>query len=245
MRVVSTRVLPGARAGEDQQRAVHVLHRLPLRGIEGVLELGRRSVDHAACAASGMRIRKLAPFSVGSSVRTPRWASSTTRRESARPMPQPPRLVVIPGSNSVRRISRGDARAVVHHPDLAHALLRSHSQNNRAARPCSASIAFFTSASSAHSSRTASPTTIGPMPRRFELELDRIGPLGKPRPEVARHPVGQGAERRPAPAWPGCRCARSAAPRGPAARRRPPGARPDRRAGSGGSGPARSTPGGW
>ena len=78
------------RAGQDQDRSVHVVHGLLLGRIERALELGRRGIDHAADCASGIRITKLAPLSVGSSVRVPRCASSTTRRASARPMPQPP-----------------------------------------------------------------------------------------------------------------------------------------------------------
>ena len=35
MRAVSTRVLPGSRAGQHEQRAFAVLHRFTLRGIQG------------------------------------------------------------------------------------------------------------------------------------------------------------------------------------------------------------------
>ena len=41
MRLVMTRVLPGAGAGEDQQRSVGVQDRFALFGIEGVEELHR------------------------------------------------------------------------------------------------------------------------------------------------------------------------------------------------------------
>ena len=89
--------LPRAGAGQYQQRAVHVLDRLTLRRVERVLQLRSRGVDHAACAANGMRITKLAPLSVCSNANVPRCASSTTRRDRASPIPQPPCLLLMPG----------------------------------------------------------------------------------------------------------------------------------------------------
>src|SRR3954454_11073464 len=97
--------LARARPRQDQQRPFDMLDRFPLRRVQRGLQFRRRSLDHVSRPASGTRIAKQVPRSTGSSINTPPCASSTTRRESASPIPQPPRLVVIPGSNNVRRSS--------------------------------------------------------------------------------------------------------------------------------------------
>src|SRR5918995_5665344 len=98
--------LARARSCQHQKRAMNVLDRLPLCGIQRVFQPGL-GVDHVMRAASGMRITKQVPPSVGSNISAPPCASSTTRRDKASPIPQPPRLVVVPGSNRVRRSSFG------------------------------------------------------------------------------------------------------------------------------------------
>ena len=110
-------------------------------------------------------------------------------------MPQPPRLVVMPGSKRVAADLLGDAGPIVDHPDLAPCLRSAPTRRIIVPlRPCSASIAFFTSDSSAHSSSTGSPSTVGPIARRLQPELDRVGAARQPRPEVAADAVGQRAE---------------------------------------------------
>src|ERR671910_494954 len=98
--------LARARSCKHEERAVNVLDGLALCGIQCVLQAVLR-VNHVAGAASGMRITKQVPLSVGSNISAPPCASSTTRRDKASPIPQPPRLVVVPGSTRVRRSSFG------------------------------------------------------------------------------------------------------------------------------------------
>ena len=62
------------------------------------------------------------------------------------------------------------------------------------AAPCSASIAFFTNDSSAHSSSTGSPSTVGPAPAASTLSSIGLACSRQPGPEIAGHPVGQRAE---------------------------------------------------
>ena len=57
--------------------------------------------------------------------------------------------------------------------------------------PCSASIAFFTNDSSAHSSSTASPRTVGPGTGCFHAEVDHVGMPGQPGSVVPGDPVRQ------------------------------------------------------
>ena len=124
--------LARAGAGQHQQRPVHVLDRLPLGRIERVLQTRSRRIDHAVRAGQRNAHQETGSRSVGSRIIAPPWASSTTRRESASPMPQPPRLVVMPGSNRVRRMLLGHPRSVVDHPDRTHPVHRADPQDNRA-----------------------------------------------------------------------------------------------------------------
>ena len=100
--------LPRARAREHEQRAVDVLHRLPLRRVERVAPARAPEVSimwrapPAECESRNRLPSRSAPAPARRRGR-PRRRGAT----SARPMPQPPRLVVMPGSNRVRRISRG------------------------------------------------------------------------------------------------------------------------------------------
>src|ERR671920_779764 len=59
--------LARARSCQHQKRTMNVLDRLPLSGIQRVLQV-RLRVDHVVRAASGMRITKQVPFSVGSNI---------------------------------------------------------------------------------------------------------------------------------------------------------------------------------
>ena len=61
-------------------------------------------------------------------------------------------------------------------------------------RPCSASIAFFTNDSSAHSSSTGSPRTVGPAPGASSRSSMVLARRGQPGPVVAGDPVGQRTE---------------------------------------------------
>ena len=182
------------RAGEHQHGTVHVLHRLLLGGIEGVRQLGRRRVDHPVGRSSGMRIRKQAPFSVAPApacrgVR-PRPRAATARGRC----PSHPRLVVMPGSKRVRRISLGTPGPVVHDPDLAHAFIGSDSQDNRPATSLQRVDRVLHQRLQRPLQQHGIADHSGAGARRFQLELDRIRPLRQARAEVAAHSVRQRAE---------------------------------------------------
>ena len=96
----------------------------------------------------------------------------------------------------------------------------------RPPRPASASTAFLTSASSAHSSSSASPRTTGA--RALGARPRCVTWCGERRqagPEVRRVPVRQVGEVHAGRGAAAGRCARSAAPPARAARSRPPGVR--------------------
>ena len=212
--------LARARAGEHQHRPVDVLHRLPLRGVEG----GTRSVSGVSImrptSASGTRIKKQAPLSVGSSTSAPPWASSTTRRERASPMPQPPRLVVNAGLEQGAADLLGNAGPVVDHPHLAHPVLGADPQDNRAA----ASLQRVDRVLHQRFQRPLQQHRIAlhhrAHARRLQPQLDRVGPARQAGPEVVGHPVGQRPEPDRLAAGRDCRSARTAGPPARAARRR-------------------------
>ena len=104
------------------------------------------------------------------------------RRASARPIPHPPGLVEIPGSNRLARTSgatpgpssQTEIRAVRGTASTVTSILPP--------RPESASMAFLMTASSAHSTSTGSPSAVGPGPVARSASatgLARVGSRGR------------------------------------------------------------------
>src|SRR5207249_3349341 len=98
----------------------------------------------------------------------------------APPPPRPPGLVLTPGSNGWARTaaaipgpsSRTETRAA------ARSLPASTRTSTRPPRPLKASTAFLTSASSAHSTNTGSPATVGPGPAAWSVKVTGFASVG-------------------------------------------------------------------
>src|SRR6185436_1231840 len=150
--------LARARAGEHEQWTCGMLDGFALRGIE------RKRGQ--TCHDSGNSNTNTAPLpsGPGRNVTRPPCCCSTIRRASASPIPQPPLLLVVPGSNSCRSISGatpGPSSRTLTRPFPSAA---STSTSMRPPRPLNASTAFLTITSSAHSISTGSPMAVGPDP---------------------------------------------------------------------------------
>ena len=124
------------------------------------------------------RCRKQAPVGVGSRVEVAaRARPRATRVASARPMPQPPVLVVMPGSKRVRRMlarrRRGRRRSRGATPCRPSAL---DPEGDGAARAPAGRRSRSSPATRAPTrAGSGRPSTVGPAPGGLDPELDRVG----------------------------------------------------------------------
>ena len=186
--------LPRPRAGEHQQGTVHVLHGLPLRRIQGERQLGRGGVDHPTCVGEGNAYQE-----TGSLFRVLQDQHTFVgilhdppgEREADAPTAS---LARDAGLEQGPTNLLGDARPVVDHPHLPHALLGADPQDNRAA----ASLQRVDRVLHHRLQRPLQQHLVaqhgGPRAGCLEPELDGIGAARQPGPEVAGHTVGQRAE---------------------------------------------------